>query len=200
MITKPTAEHKNTTSRILLKNVPRGETFKRCRHEWIVLDHDKTSRTLALSKNVIDDKILWDKRQPSNIWSKSQIREYLNNEFLNKLCKNKSAQQLGFREFATDLTSIGGLKDYEESIDIVSLLTYDSYRKHRDVIKTDENWWLLATPCGFEIPNFYQDGPWLVVTPYDGCVLSTNLCPTQSVGGMRPVCCFDSHIRVQYMH
>lgn len=127
-----------------LKDIPRGETFRHFGHEWIVLEHDETNHTLVLSKETFSS-MSFDINNCNN-WAKSTIRERLNGNFLKEMCKGLSPSNLGFSLITTDLTADDGLKDYGESIDTISLLTCDLYRKHRDIIEpVDECWW-LATP------------------------------------------------------
>lgn len=127
-----------------LKDIPRGEAFEYCGHEWIILEHDKMGHTLVLTKGIIRN-MPFDKSN-SNNWKKSTLREYLNGEFLDEMCVGLSLKNLGFTLFKTNLTADDGLKDYGESIDMVSLLTCDLYRKHRDILKPIGEWWWLATP------------------------------------------------------
>lgn len=127
-----------------LKYIPRGQTFEYCGHEWIVLEHDDTNHTLVLAKDIIGN-MLFDENN-SNNWAKSTLRKYLNGEFLEKLCEGLDPIYLGFSLLTTDLTSEDGLKDYGESIDTVSLLTCDLYRKYRNILEPIDEWWWLATP------------------------------------------------------
>lgn len=92
--------------------------------------------------------------------------------------------------FKTNLTVDDGLKDYGESRDIVSLLTCDLYRKHRDVFTPIDGWWRLATPysilaaCSFYVRFVGTDG-----TLYTGNAYN-------KLGGVRPVCCLNSEIEI----
>ena len=127
-----------------LKDIPRGETFKHCGYEWIILEHDEKNRTLVLTKDIIG-KMPFNKNNCNN-WVKSSLRKYLNGEFLKEMCGKSSAFSQGFRSFTIDLTADDGLKDYGEAIDMVSLLTCDLYRKHRNILEPIDEWWWLATP------------------------------------------------------
>lgn len=151
---------KTIKSRILnderkkLKYVMPGDTFKHCGYEWIVLEHNfskwlglidyNPTLTLALSKNIIGE-LMFDENGDNN-WSKSSLCKFLNGEFLDKICGEVLPVGLGFSTFENDLTADDGLKDYQSSLNTISLLTCDLYRQYRDVITpVDKRWW-LATP------------------------------------------------------
>lgn len=171
-----------------LKDIPRGEKFSCFGHEWIILEHDKTGRTLVLTKDIIGE-MQFDKNN-SNNWTKSTIREYLNGKFLEEMCGKSSAFSQGFRSFTTYLTADDGLKDYGESIDMVSLLTCDLYRKHRDILEPIDEWWWLATPHST-----------LAANSCDVCNVNTGgaLCRCSACSacrGARPLCYLSSEIFV----
>ena len=171
-----------------LKDIPRGETFLCFGHEWIVLEHDNTNHTLVITKDTIGN-IPFDKNN-SNNWAKSTLREYLNGEFLKEMCIGLPPENLGFTLFKTDLTADDGLKDYGETIDMVSLLTCDLYRKHRDILEPIDEWWWLATPYSTlaadscSVRNVNTDGALNSCFAYYG------------YGGVRPLCYLSSDIAV----
>lgn len=172
-----------------LKDIPRGKTFEYCGHDWIVLEHNSTNCTLVLAKYIIEE-MPFDKNNCNN-WAKSSLRKYLNGEFLKEMCVGLLPAQLGFCLFETDLTSDDGLKDYGESRDIVSLLTCDLYRKHRDILEPiDEYEWWTATPVSTTrvksccVQSVCKDGVVLLNSAYFVSV------------GVRPVCCLSSDINV----
>lgn len=171
-----------------LKDIPRGQTFEYLGREWIVLEHDDTHRTLVLTKDTIGN-MPFDKNN-SNNWAKSSLREYLNGKFLEEMCGKSSAFSQGFRSFTIDLTADDGLKDYGEAIDMVSLLTCDLYRKHRDILEPIDEWWWLATPYStLAAHSYYVRG-----VHSDG-TLFNNLAYVGN-GGVRPLCYLSSEIFV----
>lgn len=171
-----------------LKDIPRGETFLCFGHEWIVLEHDNTNHTLVITKDTIGN-IPFDKNN-SNNWAKSTLREYLNGEFLKEMCIGLPPENLGFTLFKTDLTADDGLKDYGETIDMVSLLTCDLYRKHRDILEPIDEWWWLATPYSTLAADSCN-----VRYVYAGGALGYYYAYCGS-GGVRPICCLNSDIFV----
>lgn len=171
-----------------LKDIPRGETFEYCGHEWIVLEHDGTNSTLVLTKDTIGN-MPFDKNNFNN-WAKSSLRDFLNRVFLGEMCSENSRSELGFYVVKTDLTADDGLKDYGSSLDIVSLLTCDLYRRHRDIIEPIDKWWWLATPystlaaSSSSVRYVYTDGSLFNDDAY------------YENRGVRPICYLSSDIAV----
>lgn len=171
-----------------LKEIKRGDTFLHCGIEWIALEHYDSNHTLVLSKGIIGH-MPFDVNNCNN-WAKSSLREYLNGAFFEEICSENSALKLGFVPFVTDLTSDDGLKDYETSINIMSLLTCDLYRKHRDILEPIDEWWWSATPYStladrtFGVRIVYTDGALYTGNAYN------------KLGGVRPVCCLNSETEI----
>lgn len=172
-----------------LKDIPRGQTFEYCGREWIVLEHQNVGSTLVLLKNPIG-RMPFDKYNCNN-WAKSSLRQYLNSVFLGEMCGENSRSKLGFCVWKTDLTADDGLKDYGSSLDIISLLTCDLYRKHRDILEPiDESWW-LATPSTTLVADSYIVR--YVLT--NGALNNSGVCCEK--GSVRPICCLSSDILVE---
>lgn len=172
-----------------LGDIPRGETFKHCGHEWIVLQHRTDNSTLVITKDIIGN-MTFDENN-SNNWAKSTLRKYLNGEFLKEMCIGLSSENLGFSLFKTDLTADDGLKDYGSSLDIISLMTCDLYRKHRDIIEPiDESWW-LTTPYSTFASNSY----FVRRVRADG-TLGDDLAHSVAVG-VRPLCYLKSDTLIE---
>ena len=104
---------------------------------------------------------------------------------MEKICDSVGSENIV--SFERDLISLDGRNDYGTCEDKVSLLTFDEYRKYREVIESNEYWWLL-TPHGVK-----RDG-------YERSV--SVVCPSGRIGrsicdyinGVRPFCIFDSLI------
>lgn len=172
-----------------LKNIPCGKTFVYGGYEWIVLEHDSANHTRVLTKNTIGN-MPFDKNNNNN-WIESTLREYLNGEFVEKMCGGLSPENPGFALFKTDLTADDGLKNYGKSIDMVSLLTCDLYRKHRDILEPIDEWWWLVTPYSALAAYLYYVRN---VNP-DGTLSYDSACNRGR--GVRPLCCLNSEIMVE---
>ena len=159
-----------------------GETFELVGLNWKILDiTDEGYMCLA---DVLTDKMVFD--EDSNDWLRSQLREYLNTEFVEKIADEIGEENIV--SFKRDLLSLDGQAEYGECEDKVSLLTVDEYRKYRSLIpNTGDCWWLItpwSTPC-----NDYKT-PVAVVSPsgdFNGRICYYDF-------GVRPVCIFSSLI------
>ena len=171
-----------------LKDIERGETFAFGDSEWLVLEHDDTGHTLALSKEIIDF-MPFDTENKNN-WAESSLRKYLNGDYLDKLCEGAEPEKLGFAPYHLDLTADDGLKDYGITTDFIFLLTCDLYRKNRDVIEPIGKWWWLATAysaCASDSYFSRRVGA--------GGALNDDVAYFGG-GGVRPACYLDSNILV----
>lgn len=84
----------------------------------------------------------------NNNWAKSEIREYLNSEYLKEL-KRKFGEE-NIVEHKVDLLSMDGFNDYGYTMDKVAIRTFDEYREHSMRIGLVKSEW-LATP--FQTPS-----------------------------------------------
>ena len=159
-----------------------GDTFEIAGINWKILDiTDKGYMCLA---DKLEDSMEFDER--SSDWAGSQLREYLNTEFFEKISDEIGEENI--ITFNRDLTSLDGQTEYGECEDMVSLLTIDEYRKYRKLIpNTNFYWWLISpwsTPC-----NDWNRSV-SVVAPA-GYFYRGNC----DIGiGVRPVCIFSSLI------
>lgn len=120
----------------------------------------------------------------SNNWCTSDLRNYLNTEFLEKI-----ESEIGeIPEFVRDLTSLDGQTEYGACVDKVSLLTVDEYRKYRKYIPNTDKWWWLCTPWSTKCNGC--DYPVTVVAP-SGNINDGNY---GNCSGVRPVCIFPSSL------
>lgn len=159
-----------------------GDTFEIAGINWKILDiTDKGYMCLA---DKLEDSMEFDER--SSDWAGSQLREYLNTEFFEKISDEIGEENI--ITFNRDLTSLDGQTEYGECKDKVSLLTIDEYRKYRKLIpNTNYYWWLISpwsTPC-----NDWNRSV-TVVAPAGGVGNGDCL----SSGGVRPFCIFSSLI------
>lgn len=159
-----------------------GDTFEIAGINWKILDITENGYMCLADK--LEDSMEFDER--SSDWAGSQLREYLNTEFFEKISDEIGEENI--ITFNRDLTSLDGQTEYGECEDMVSLLTIDEYRKYRKLIpNTNYYWWLISpwsTPC-----NDWNRSV-TVVAPAGGII--RNGCDGD--GGVRPFCIFSSLI------
>lgn len=162
------------------KTIGIGDTFELAGSTWMVLDINEKGY-YCLSSSIEDREFDKD----SNDWKFSSLRKYLNGEYLEKICDSVGSENIV--SFERDLISIDGRNDYGTCEDKVSLLTFDEYRKYREVVKLNGYWWLL-TPWGVKRDGYESSAA--VVCPSGG--VGGNYC--YNYCGVRPFCIFDSSI------
>ena len=117
-----------------------------------------------------------------NDFAVSDIRTFLNTEFLQKLIERGAPEEM-FGFFNIDLTADDGLKDYGNDYVRVGLITCDEYRLLRgNIPELPDTWWWTATP------NSIRDTFVCIVTEI-GSLNFEN--PYLTTGSVRPVCAFD---------
>lgn len=159
-----------------------GDTFKLAGLTWTILDiTDKGYMCLA---DRLEDSMKFDSE--SNNWVGSQLREYLNTEFIEKITNEIGEENI--IAFNRNLLSLDGQDEYGNCEDTVSLLTVDNYRKYRSFIPNTDDWWWLATPWSTK-RNSYEYSV-AVVSP-SGSIIS---CRCNYNYGVRPFCIFSSEI------
>lgn len=156
-------------------------TFKLAGVKWSVLD--KTEKGYFCIADSIGDR-KFDSN--CNDWKKSDLREYLNGEFLAKLEATVRAENI--IPFERDLLSLDGQTEYGTCVDKVSLLTVDEYRKYRASLPNTDDWWWLITP---DSTACNDDTTWLAVVSPHGSIRNFG-CRLHD--GVRPVCIFPSTI------
>lgn len=160
-----------------------GETFELAGLNWKILDiTDEGYMCLA---DRLTDKMIFD--EDSNDWLGSQLREYLNTEFVEKIADEIGEENI--IPFNRNLLSLDGQTEYGECEDKVSLLTVDEYRKYRKLIpNTDDYWWWLISPWSTACNDWSTR---VTVVFSSGGIDSCNCCDNC---GVRPVCVFSSSI------
>lgn len=118
-----------------------------------------------------------------NDWRTSELRQYLNNDFLRKLEKEIGEENI--IEFERDLLSVDGQKEYEKCKDKVSMLALDEYRKYRSLIPNEEYYWWLLTPWSTPHNKYYK---WTTVVLPSGYIYYYYCYYGR---GVRPVCIFS---------
>lgn len=166
----------------LLEGLGIGDTFKLVDTTWKILDITSAGY-ICLADSIEERQFDSD----SNNWKNSNLRDYLNEEFLEKI-----AAEIGLENivpFERDLLSLDGQTEYGKCEDKFSLLTVDEYRKYRSLIPNTKDywWWLISpwsTPC-----NDYKRTVAVVSSAGD-----FNDGDCYGYGGVRPVCIFSSSI------
>lgn len=167
----------------LLEGLGIGDTFKLVDTTWKILDITSAGY-ICLADSIEERQFDSD----SNNWKNSNLRDYLNEEFLEKI-----AAEIGLENivpFERDLLSLDGQTEYDQCEDKVSLLTVDEYRKYRSLIPNTKDywWWLISpwsTPC-----NDYKRTVAVVSSAGD---FNYFICNYGDLG-VRPVCIFSSSI------
>lgn len=164
-------------------NLKVGDTFELAGLTWKILDI--TAEGYMCLADKLTDKMMFDKT--SNDWVKSQLREYLNTELIEKFADEIGEENIV--SFKRDLLSLDGQTEYGECEDKVSLLTVDEYRKYRSLIPNTNNyWWWLISPWSTACNDWSTN---VAVVSSSGCV-NNNYCLSR--GGVRPVCIFSPSI------
>ena len=121
-----------------------GDTFELAGVNWKIIDITSDGY-VCLSDSIGEMKF----SSENNDWRTSDLRKYLNEEFLKKIESEIGAGNL--IEFERNLLSLDGQTEYGTCDDKVSLLTVDEYRKYRKLIPNTGDWfWLISpwsTPC-----------------------------------------------------
>ena len=166
----------------LLEGLGIGDTFELADTTWKILDITSAGY-ICLADSIEDMKFDSD----SNNWENSDLRDYLNEEFLEKI-----AAEIGLENivpFERDLLSLDGQTEYGKCEDKVSLLTVDEYRKYRSLIpNTKDYWWWLVSPWSTSCNDYKRA---VTVVSSAGRV---NVYGCDFGVGVRPVCIFSSSI------
>lgn len=167
---------------LICKSLCIGDTFELAGLTWKILDiTDKGYMCLA---EKLENKKQFDAN--SNDWENSSSRKYLNTDIYNKI-----ADEIGLDNiipFERYLLSLDGQTEYGKCEDLVSLLTFDEYRKYRSLIPNTGYYWWLVTPDSTKCNG---DSKWVaVVCPSGGIFFDDCYCNF----GVRPFCIFSSSI------
>ena len=159
-----------------------GDTFEVADTKWKILDITSAGY-ICLADSIEERQFDSD----SSNWENSDLRDYLNDGFLEKI-----AAEIGLENivpFERDLLSLDGQTEYGKCEDKVSLLTVDEYRKYRSLIpNTEDYWWWLVSPWSTPCNNYNRA---VTVVSSAGNVDCSG-CGDND--GVRPVCIFSSLI------
>jgi hypothetical protein len=159
-----------------------GDTFELVDTTWKILDITSAGY-ICLADSIEERQFDSD----SSNWENSNLRDYLNEEFLEKI-----AAEIGLENivpFERNLLSLDGQTEYGKCEDKVSLLTVDEYRKYRSLIpNTKDYWWWLVSPWSTPCNDYKRT----VAVVSSGGNVSNGNCDYYL--GVRPVCIFSSSI------
>ena len=135
---------------------------------YIVCEQFKNGTTAVLKADILENNMKFGQ---NNNWAESEIREYLNNEYLKELERKFGEENMV--EHKVDLLSMDGFDDYGYTMDKVAIRTFDEYRKYSmgvysmgiSLIKSE---W-LATPTQTPSRNC-SDSDYVVFVFSDGDV------------------------------
>jgi hypothetical protein len=163
------------------KGLKIGDEFELADINWKILDITDAGY-MCIGDSLGDKKF----DENSSDWNESSLREYLNNEFYEKIAREVGRENIISSK--RNLLSLDGQTEYGESDDFVSLLTVDEYRKYRKLIPNTGDWWWLVTPWSTPCNEYSKTVA--VVSPSGR--IYRNFCNFNR--GVRPFCIFSSSI------
>ena len=171
------------SSKILFPDIKDGDTFEAGGMEFIKFP-SVGGKTPAVSKNILFESRFGG----SNHLAESVILEKLENGVLHKVIEAVGEENVC--TFKTDLTTLDGLKPYEDLESRISLPTFDFYRANVSIFDKYpvKDWWWLATP---ESAKPHSDPLWTICVAPSGHIGGVNCiygC------GVRPFLLFESFI------
>ena len=154
-----------------------GDHFMYKDVEFVVLDiSEERGELFAVTANIVET--MQFSSECSDDWKKSDIRHYLNTDFLDRIGEEDLIEQ------TSDLTALDGDTVYGTCKDMVAILSLDQYRKFRySLPKYNSRIWLLTSWSPYTGSAYYP----LYVDP-SGTV-NTNYA-TNSYG-VAPACLFN---------
>lgn len=154
---------------------------------WTVIQTAE-SWVKCIASEIIEERA-FDK-QNRNDFASSDLRAYLNGEFLQKMIGAGAPEEM-FEHFNIDLTADDGLKTYGGDRVRVGLITCDEYRLLRENIPHVDGWWWTATADS-------PINPFVRIVNSDGSLYYYIAC--YGYGGVRPLCVLKSEILVSYLN
>ena len=169
-----------------LSNIKDGSTFKIGDVEFIKF-FDVDGVTTAVTKDIIFNSTFG---KNNNNFAQSIILKSLNDKFLPKIIEVIGEENIC--DITTDLTTLDGLKPYQELVSKISLPTFDFYRANVEIFDRYpvNKWWWLATP---DTANPHYNPIWVTCVAPSGNILNDNY---DFNFGVRPFLRFVSSISV----
>lgn len=152
-----------------------SDVFAKNGIEYIVCEQLENGTTAVVRKDCLAETMIFG---DDNNWKESRWRKYLNNEYLKEVEAAFGTENIV--EHEVDLTSLDGYDDYGISVDKVSAMDIDRYRKyHKYIGDTGKSHYLSTpdtTPSGWGSSNVlyvFGDG----VVRYSECDCVRSVCP-----------------------
>lgn len=158
-----------------------GDTFELAELTWKILD--KTDKGIVCLAERIKDSFNFGL---NNDWKESSLRKYLNKDFYENLVDEIGEDHVV--TFERDLISLDGQKEYGKCEDKVSIISFDEYRKYRELIPNAEYWWWTLTPDSTKCNG---DTSWIRIVSPSG---DFNVNGCNGSRGVRPLCIFSSSL------
>lgn len=158
-----------------------GDTFELAELTWKILD--RTDKGIVCLAERIKDSFNFGL---NNDWKESSLRKYLNKDFYENLVNEIGEDHVV--TFERDLISLDGQKEYGKCEDKVSIISFDEYRKYRELIPNAEYWWWTLTPDSTKCNG---DTSWIRIVSPSGRVNYYDYCRCR---GVRPLCIFSSSL------
>lgn len=172
------------SNEIRFSNIQDGDTFQVGGVEFIKFP-DVGGKTPAVARDIL----FYYRFGDSNNLAESDVLKKLERDFLPGIIEAVGEENVC--TFQTDLTTLDGLKPYEEMTSRVSLPTFDFYRANVEIFDKHKvnRWWWLATP---ESARPHDAPDWVVCVSPSG-VIGSDFCDGADYGE-RPFLFFDSSI------
>lgn len=165
-------EQEITTGRIVWTVIQTGEDWVKC-----------------ITSKCVEERAFDAKNR--NDFAASDLRDYLNGEFLKKLIKAGAPEEM-FEYFNIDLTADDGLKNYGGDRARIGLITCEEYRLLRgNIPPLPFTWWWTAT-ADSPVNSLVRS------VDTDGALYCANAHYEDS--GVRPLCNLKSEILVSYLN
>lgn len=158
-----------------------GDTFELAELTWKILD--RTDKGIVCLAERIKDSFNFGL---NNDWKESSLRKYLNKDFYENLVNEIGEDHVV--TFERDLISLDGQKEYGKCEDKVSIISFDEYRKYRELIPNAEYWWWTLTPDSTKCNGVTS---WIRIVSPSGD-FDVNGCNRSC--GVRPLCIFSSSL------
>lgn len=155
--------------------------------EYVLLDVTDGGDYFAITADIADDRQFNSKGgDGSNNWAQSDLRRYLNGEYINEMGIIKEHLVKNY----SDLTADNGDKKYGTCEDFITLLSCEQYRKYREIVPqySDYIWTLTPWSCNVGYAGYVRH-----VYP-SGALISGSLA-ANSVG-VAPACTFNHEILI----